>query len=436
MGYRGAMKGHCGILSGYLTAPLIVALALAAAALGGSGALEAAPANALSLTVLHDLDGFPDGSFAQSGVIRDSHGNLFGTAPAGGSSTCNSDSGCGTVFEFSKSGKFSVIYTFQGGTDGNNPLGVTQGPDGNFYGTTEGVNGAAETLYRLTPKGQKAVLWNFTDDFASGASPNSAPVFDNAGNLYGAAQYGGDQDCGYDGNGCGVIYEVDSKGNFHTLHVFKELKDGIWPATGIVIDSKGELYGSTAWGGDLKCPKRDPGFCGTVYKLDSDGTYTVMHRFTDKSDGADPGAVTVDANGNVYGTTGTGGNTSCYPPLGCGTIFKIDASGKFSVLFTFTSQQICCGPGYSGLILDSAGNLYGTSAINGASNNGFLFELDKKGNFSDLFDFPPAGENGDGSGVSGVLRDNHGDFYATMQTGGTSQNCGSFGCGTIIELSP
>jgi len=419
----------------HFTAALVAALALATVAPGGAASPAPTPANALSLTVLHNLDGFPDGSFPQSGVIRQ-HGNLFGTAPAGGLNTCDGGAGCGTIFEVSKSGEYSVLYTFQGGSDGNNPLGLTQGPDGNFYGTTEGVNGAAQTLYKLTPTGQKTVLWDFTDNFSSGASPNSAPVFDNAGDLYGAAQYGGDRNCGYNGNGCGVIYELDSKGKFHTFHVFKKVKDGIWPATGIVIDSHGAFYGSTAWGGDLRCPKGDPGFCGTVYKLSEDGTYTVLHRFTEKTDGAYPGAVTVDARGNVYGTTGSGGNTNCYLPLGCGTIFKIDASGKFSILFTFTSQEICCGPGYSGLTLDSADNLYGTTPINGASNNGFLFELDTEGNFTDLFDFPPAGENGDGSAVSGVVRDKLGNFYATMQTGGTSQNCASLGCGTIIELSP
>jgi uncharacterized repeat protein (TIGR03803 family) len=391
-----------------------------------------ARAQALTFDLLHTLDGSPDGSEPEAALLRDASGNLFGTAAGGGLTSCDNGGGCGTVFEESASGAFSVLYTFQGGTDGDTPYGgVTEDASGNLYGTTEGTNGGATTLWKLTQSGQKTILWKF--GFLTGAVLNSAPVFDAKGNLFGAAQYGGDVDCGYNGNGCGVIYEYESKGKIHTLHVFKNVRDGTVPDTGIVIDEKGTLYGAAAFGGDVTCDA--PTGCGVIFKLEPNGTYTVLHSFTGKKDGWGPGAISLDAAGNIYGTTGEGADTSCYPPLGCGVIYKIDTKGKFSVLFTFTASQVCCAPGAWAPIVDSKGDLYDSFAVNGAHGVGYVFKLDTKGNLTDLFDYPACGESPDGAFANQLIRDTNGNFYSTMNTGGGNSMCGA-GFGTVFELTP
>jgi uncharacterized repeat protein (TIGR03803 family) len=258
-------------------------------------------------------------------------------------------------------------------------------------------------------------------------------VFDAKGDIYGAAQYGGDVDCGHNGNGCGTIYEYDSKGKFHTVHVFKNVKDGTFPDTGIVIDAKGTLYGTAGFGGDVRCDA--PTGCGVIFKLEPNGKYTVLHRFTGKTDGWGPGAVSLDAAGNIYGSTGEGANLSCYPPLGCGVLYKIDTAGNFSVVFTFTASQVCCAPGVWAPIVDSQGDIYDSFAVNGANGVGYVFELDTKGNFTDLVDYPGCGESPDGAFANQLIRDGNGNFYSTMNTGGGNSQCGA-GFGTIFELTP
>ena len=125
--------------------------------------------------------------------------------------------------------------------------------------------------------------------------------------------------------------------------------------------------------------------CGTVYKLDRSGKYRVLHRFKSK-DGEFPNPVTVDAAGNVYGIAVGGGDTKCSPPDGCGTIFKIDTAGQFSVLYTFTSAVVT-NVGYNTPVLDSHGNFYDTTSFNQPGNGGFLFKLDTRGTSPSLLFF-------------------------------------------------
>jgi uncharacterized repeat protein (TIGR03803 family) len=398
----------------------------------GSPIFSRPPDQALNFDLLYTFAGAPDAGQPSGALYRDANGNLFGTTASQGIPGSCGGPGCGTVYEVSNTGQEQVLYRFRGGADGNEPNGLTPGPDGDLYSTTAGVNDSAATLFKLDPtNGVKTILYTFSDFVHGGDDLNSAPVFDAAGNLYGAAQYGGDINCGYNGNGCGVIYKYDAGGHMRAFHTFTNYASGEFPWSGVAIGLDGTLYGSAA-GGDLKC--NAPGGCGVIYKLTPSGTYTVLHRFHGRQDGLFPGYVTADGSGNVYGTTSQGGDFSCYPPLGCGTIFMIDAAGRFSVLFTFTRKQICCGPGYWGLMLDSRGNIYGSSGANGAHGDGFVFKLDTKRNFTDLFDYPGCGASPDGGQPNTVIRDTTGNFYGTMTSGG-DQPCPG-GLGTVYELRP
>jgi uncharacterized repeat protein (TIGR03803 family) len=134
----------------FISSGWALAFALGLALLGS----QPLRAQALTFDLLHTLDGFPDGSLPEAALLRDQAGNLFGTAAGGGNENCDFPAGCGTVFEVSASGQYTVLYTFQGGSDGNTPYGgVIEDTAGNLYGTTEGVNGSATTLWKLTQSG-------------------------------------------------------------------------------------------------------------------------------------------------------------------------------------------------------------------------------------------------------------------------------------------
>jgi len=405
------------------------------------GMVSAPPAQAQTLTfdLLHTFTGAPDGNQPLAGLFRDAKGRLYGTTGTGGDANCpgNQPFGCGTVFEV-KSGKYSVLYMFLGGSDGGFPVAsLTEDAAGNLYGTTEGLNGAASTVFKLTQTGQKTVLHTFSNEGSDGGAPDTPPILNAAGNLYGTTPVNGDSHCGFEGSGCGVVYEVDARGQFSVFHTFANIADGMMPEGGLAIDAQGTLYGATFYGGDLNCYAKTTIGCGTVFRIKKNGKFAVLHRFDGKADGAYPVSATADPAGNVYGITTYGGDLSCYPPFGCGVIFKVDTAGKFTVLFTFSSKVICCGPEYNTLVRDAKGNLYDSTPINGPHNGGFLFELDTSGTFTDLFDFPYQGENGDGEFANSIVMDSHGNFYGTMQLGGDfSCGRGDNGCGTVFELTP
>jgi uncharacterized repeat protein (TIGR03803 family) len=420
------------------TAAWTLALALAAAMISVPPAQAQAPA--LTFDLLHTFTGAPDGNQPLAGLFRDAKGRLYGTTGTGGDANCpgNQPFGCGTVFTVDASGKYSVLHTFLGEGDGGFPLAsLTEDAAGNLYGTTAGLNGAASTVFKLTQAGQKTVLHAFSDQGADGGVPDTTPILDAAGNLYGTTPFYGDSHCGFQGSGCGVIYKVNASGQFSVFHTFASIADGMMPEGGLAMDAKGTLYGATFYGGDLNCYLYSGLGCGTVFRLNKSGKFAVLHRFHGKAGGSIPVSATADAAGNVYGITDIGGDLTCNPPFGCGVIFKIDTAGKFTVLFTFNSKVICCGGGYNILVRDSKGSLYDTTPINGPHNGGFLFELDTTGKFTVLFDFPYQGENGDGQFVNSIVMDAHGNFYGTMQLGGDfSCGRGRNGCGTVFKLTP
>jgi uncharacterized repeat protein (TIGR03803 family) len=322
-----------------------------------------------------------DGYFPESNVLPDWQGNLYGVALFGGNTTatnCIDDYGCGTVFKLDKKGNFTVLYSFTGGTDGNIPQGLNMDLWGNLYGITfAGGNLSCSTpnnppgcgvLYKLDTKGNFTVLYTFTGG-ADGAFPNAYLTLDWAGNIYGVTVYGGNPaDCS--GNGCGTVFKLNKRGELTTLHTFTG-SDGSFANGSLVLDAWGNLYGTTYQGGDLPCNGGTG--CGVVFKLTADGKYKVLHTFTGAPDGAvPPMGLMGDLFGNFYGVTEYGGNSAdctwgAPNPPGCGMVFKLDKKGNLTVLYTFTGLADGANPG-SGLTMDWAGNLYGNTLYGGDFN--------------------------------------------------------------------
>jgi len=244
---------------------------------------------------------------------------------------------------------------------------------------------------------------------------------------------------------CGTLFKLSPSGTFTVLHVFKG-KDGIQPEGGVVLDANGNLYGTTNFGGDLNCKSARYGYpipgCGTIYKVDTKGKFTVLHTFTGKTGehgGSFPSGVIIDSVGNLYGIAQNGGDITGEYIYGLGTIFKVDASGKFSVLFTFTPAQTRNTVSANHLVRDSKGNLYGAEQSNNCAKGGWcLFRIDTAGKYTDIYDFQGEGEGDDGFTPMGVvLGSGDAEFYGSMFIGGGSEGGGvcTNGCGTVFHLS-
>jgi uncharacterized repeat protein (TIGR03803 family) len=323
---------------------------------------------------------------------------------------------------------FTLLYQFTGGKDGASPLaGLVEDSSGNFYGTTSGgglVGGTCKPLqgcgvvFKLDPSGKQTVLYSFTG-LADGETPNSGLILDPSGTvLYGMTPGGGitGGTCTFP-QGCGVVFKLDTSGsNYSVLYSFKGGTDGDGPQGSLVLDPvTGNLYGATQGGGTS--------MQGTIFKLDTSGVETVLYSFTGGVDGSAPlGSLVLDPAGKLlYGTTS-------------GTVFKVDATtGAETVLDSFP------GGGASlkaGVILDSAGNLYGTSSTGGALNCidsknhaygcGFVFKLDPSMQEKD-YSFT----RGERFPVAGVVQDAVGNLYGTTQFRGTHASAG-----VAFEINP
>jgi uncharacterized repeat protein (TIGR03803 family) len=359
-------------------------------------------------TVLYSFTGGADGGYPNAGVIRDSAGNLYGTTTYGGSG--EGSAGSGVVYKLDTAGQETVLYTFTGGADGSQPAaGVIRDAAGNLYGTTPyGGTGGAGVVYKLDTSGHETVLYSFTGG-ADGGNPGVGVIRDSAGNLYGTTGFGGG--CFF----CGVVYKVDPSGNETVLHRFTGGADGGVFAGPLVRDSAGNLYGTTLGGGT--------GGAGVVYKVDTSGNETVLYTFTGGADGANPYARVIrDSAGNLYGTTQYGGTG------GAGVVYKVDTSGNETVLYSFTGGADAANP-VAGVIRDEAGNLYGTTESGGGpANLGAVYKLDTSGKETVLcaFTSPPGGSN---PGAA-VIRDDAGNLYGTTVDGGTGN------AGVVYKLDP
>jgi len=330
------------------------------------------------------------------------------------------------VTQFAHGQTLTTLYSFTGAS-GNGPgAGVVRDNAGNLYGTTSagGGSGYYGTIFKLNAAGNLTVLHRFTYG-PDGAFPSASLIRDAAGNLYGTAAVGGDPNS-CQGN-CGTVFKVDAAGRFTVLYPFTGPPDGALPSNGgLIRDANGNLYGTTSLGGDTGC---DNGLgCGTVFKLDASNHETVLYRFTATgAEGYDPvGGLIRDAAGNLFGTTSAGGDPTCY--FGCGAVFKLDTTGKLTVLHSFTGPPDGEYPFAS--LVQVGSSLFGTtgSGGDGFGQWGTVFKLDNRGNETVFYSF--AGVSGaDGSFPFGALiSDAAGNLYGTTEVGGPSD------AGTVFML--
>ncbi len=385
------------------------------------------PAQAQKFKVLHTFKG-SDGIGPDAQLVRDSSGNLYGTAGGGGTGKCGNP-GCGTAFKMDKTGKLVWVHSFWG-EDGWQPFpGLLRDAAGNLYGTTAYggktshpcPSAGCGVVFKLNKNGKETVLHKFSG--VDGWPPVGPLVEDQGGNLYGATQYGSDG---------GVVFKLDKRGRETVLYSFGcGSHHGCDPGAGVILDAVDNIYGTTFIGGDLNC---NPGQgCGEVFKVDTGGHETVLHVF-EGSDGANPWSpLLLDSAGNLYGTTQKGGNLDCQGGLGCGVAYKLspNSNGTWAetVLYTFCSASNCADgqfPSAGGLIQDSAGNLYGTTIEGGAYAGGVVFELDASGAETVVHNF-----TGGADGyypLVGVTLDVAGNLYGTATDGGGR------GDGTVFEI--
>jgi len=337
-------------------------------------------AQAQTYTVLYEFKGVPDGYAPAAGLFRDAKGNLYGTTSGGGAHKCNNNNnlkGCGTVFKVDTAGKESVLYSFDG-QNGQYPLaGVVQDAQGSLYGTTQmGGSSGLGTAFKLTSKGEETVLHNF-DGGATGSLPEARFLQDSSGNLYSTTFSGGNSTQSGVVFKVDKTGHVTVPYTYTCYSCYGESGGGFGMPSGSVIrDSAGNFYGG-GFGGPPSGQCQNAG-CGAVYKINKAGVGTILYAFTGGTDGMwfGPGDVAMDGAGNIYGTTAYGGNTGCsYVGFGCGIVFKVDPSGTETVLYSFTGTS---GDGkypHGGLVLDKLGILYGTTYGGGATGYGTVFML-------------------------------------------------------------
>jgi len=265
-------------------------------------------------------------------------------------------------------------------------------------------------VYKVDMTGHETVLYSFTGG-ADGSNPLSGVIRDSAGNLYGTNSWRGS-------GSAGVVYVLRTTGRLTVLYTFTGGADGAYPSAGLIRDSAGNFYGTTPAGG------AGAGWAGygVVYKLDKTGHETVLYTFTGGADGNRPYAGVIrDAGGNLYGTTFFGGAQNA------GVVYKVDTAGQQTVLHAFGGGGNDGGNAFAGVIIDSAGNLYGTNSNGGSGGQGVVYELDATGNYTVLYSF--GGANG-GDAHAGVILSSSGSLFGATQMGGKRN------VGVVFRLTP
>lgn len=425
------MRLNCGVFARALSS---AGLALGLCAFAGDAQAE-------KDHILYSFQGGSDGAGPYAGLLLDDAGNFYGTASYGGGSGCNGV-GCGTVFELKKDGSETVLYSFQGGSDGEVPEAqLIMDKAGNLYGTTTlGGDSAGAcapygcgTVFKLAPNGKKSILHTFT--FTDGDQPLHGVARDSAGNLYGTTYFGGTTDGPCSPYGCGVAFEIAPDGTETVLRTFTGgTTDGSGPFAGVIRDSAGNLYGTTEFGGGSGCLPSNG--CGTVFRITPDGTETLLYSFTGGADGALPLAdLTMDASGNLYGTTDEAGAGS-----DAGVVFELKPDGTETTLYTFPKGKNGFYPG-AGVIRDKEGNLYGVTIFGGDNNSncnegtcGVVYKIAPDGTETVLHRFTGGKDAANSQGD--LILDKNGNLYGMSFLGGGDTQCitQSWGCGAVFEL--
>ncbi len=398
--------------------------------------------------ILHDFQGGPQGAFPGVALTPDSHGGFFGT-------TAGFQDFDGSVYEISPPAggahrwTLKVLHNFQGLRDGQGGAGtLAADASGNLFGVTN--NGGAHQLgsvYELSPPAQgvtrwtKRTIYSFTGHRIDGTIPVGGVIFDAAGSLYGVTANGGNGPCSF---GCGTVFKLTPSGGGlggsgewteTLLHQFQAGHDGAVPLAALVMDASGNIFGSAAGAGLLhECD----GGCGTIFRLalESDGVnrkFSVIKELTADLGDSPLGPLLLDAAGNLFGTAFAWGRKfhgtafELSPPAAGGT------SWRATVLHSFTGGN----DGYfpkAALIADASGTLYGTTEFGGADSQGVIFAL-----------HPPAMANAhwtesilhafrynnDGSGPTSPLI-----FGADGLLYGTTYQGGKHNLGTLFQIAP
>ena len=369
--------------------------------------------------------GVADGAGPDAGLILGHDGNLYGTTRYAGAGNR------GAVIRLTPSGTESVVYAFGAAAqDGADPsAGLIQDAAGNLYGTTTGGGAHGQgTVFRIDPAGKESLLYSFGASPTDGSGPTGSLLLDGSGNLYGTTPSGG-------AHGSGTVFVVSPAGVETVLYSFLGTADGLAPFAGLTAGNDGNFYGTTTSGG--------ASFYGTVFRITPGapgGAFTTVYAFgaNGVTDAALPYAgLTLGKDGNFYGTSYLGGQ------FGAGTVFKLTPGGSESVLYSFSGGGAVAGSNdgaspYAAVIQGSDGNLYGTTATGGAYSAGSVFRINPTtGAELPLYSF--TGNPGGATGISGSLdgaepngslvEDANHIFYGTASTGGASL------AGTVFKLT-
>jgi uncharacterized repeat protein (TIGR03803 family) len=324
-------------------------------------------------------------------------------------------------------GTTKLVYSFAGGNDGEyTDTELVRDSAGNLYGTSvQGGLYGGGTVFRVTPAGVHTVLYNFTGG-ADGGEPYKGVTLDEQGNLYGTAVTGGGGSCE---GGCGVVFELSNSGGIWTqsvIHTFKG-SDGSGPGSPVSVDQHGNVFGTTPTGGAFGI--------GVVYALSPNGTggwnFHVIHTFTGGADGGggSAGRILIDSAGNLYGTCTVGGVN------GFGTVYRMSlVQGRwlFKTLYAFKDSPDGGLP-YGGVVFDKQGNLYGTTYYAGVNDLGTVYKLThSNGTWTESVLYSFKGGTDGSSPISGLVADTAGNFYGTTSEGGAA----TCGCGVIFKMTP
>jgi uncharacterized repeat protein (TIGR03803 family) len=388
---------------------VIVLLVTAASLAGGQ-----------SVLTLFAFSGGPDGVYPGS-LVPISSNTAYGVAEGGNGCAYG---GCGVIYKLTADQGEVVIHEFHGGLDGSDPRALIADGHGGVYGTTfSGGAYGSGNIYRVDASGRFEVLYSFQGP--DGAMPN-ALLRDGAGNLLGTTYVGG----AYNG---GTVFELDQSGKESVIYSFTGGADGYLPAGG-VLDSAGNFYGTTYAGG-IGC-LGNPG-CGTVFEVNTDtGQQSVLYSFTGTNgDGSTPGHLLRDSRGNLYGDTSGGGSANC--EAGCGILFKLSqgsgGSWNETILYAFTAGA---DGAYPAGLLASGDAIYGTTGSTlyacSGSGCGTIFKLGPTDDFATIYTF-----SGGAGGENPYLHfaDATGALIGTTYSGGHPDCLQGYGCGTVFQLS-
>jgi uncharacterized repeat protein (TIGR03803 family) len=400
-------------ISAVKCAAVLAVLGLTAgAALAQLGGTDAA---SVSFTILHSFTG-PDGNSPQGGMVQATNGTLYGTTFYGGAYSS------GSAFRISPGGSLTTLYSFCAQTncaDGKWPSAtLVQATNGDLYGTTvEGGGRNSGTIYRITPSGSLTTLYTFCAqaNCPDGRYPFAGPVQAANGDLYGTTSQGGlDQSHG-------TIFKITPRGTFTTIYSFcaqSGCPDGESPNGPLVQAADGGLYGTTGAGIVSCSPNGCVGGSGTFFKITPKGALTTLYSFCTQTgcpDGLAPSGALVQApNGDLYGTTTSGGANPGITTHGGGTVFKITPTGTLTTLYNFCAQSGCTD-GYfpaAGLVQATNGNLYGTTENGGTSGDGTIFEITLGGSLTTVYNFCSQINCADGFfPLAPLVQDTNGSVY-------------------------